>query len=304
MTVQVLNHGRLVWVNIEHPTVEDNAYLQKRFGFHPLALEDCLSHFERPKIDDYEDYLFVVMQFPTFRVERKVTRPGEVDFFIGPNFLVTVHDGAIKPVRTLWESCRDDLDERQRWMGKGAGRLLYNILDRIVDSIFPMLDKISGKISAIEEEMFTESMSLILQRVSLIRRDVIAFRRIVRAQIPVLKNLERRERPYIQEDLDVYFGDIADAFARASDLVEEYREVIEGLSATADSVTSHRINEVIRILTVFSVFMLPLTLVTSIFGMNVDLPVLESSFDFYIIMALMLLITISMLIYFRHRDWI
>ncbi|RME85025.1 MAG: magnesium and cobalt transport protein CorA [Caldilineae bacterium] len=304
MSIEVINYGRLVWVNCIAPTSEDMAYLRERFGFHPLDLEDCLSTIERPKIDEYDDYMFIVMHFPRYHSARKVTRPSEVDFFIGPNFFVTVHDGALKPMQRIWQACRESSEERQYWMGKGAGRLLYNILDRMVDYVFPMLNKIGGKISRIEENMFTQDMPDILQEISLLRRDIIALRRVMRPQLSILHNLERKERPYLQEDLDVYFGDVADAFARAGDIADEYHEVIEGLSATADSVTSYRINEIMRILTVISVIMLPLTLISGIYGMNIDLPLDEHPYSFFYVMALMLLVSISMLIYFRHRRWL
>lgn len=304
MTIEVLNQGRLVWVNCTEPVPTDMAYLRQRFGFHPLDLEDCLSRIERPKIDEYDDYLFIVMHFPRFHGERRVTRQSEVDLFIGPNFLVTVHDGAFKPLRDLWQVCQVNPDERQRWMGRGAGALLYNILDRSVDNIFPMLNKVGSKISAIEEDMFTENMTLLLQQMSLIRRDVIALRRIVRAQLPIVTNLEHKERPYLQEELELYFGDIADAFARAADIIDDYREEIEGLNATADSYTSYRTNEIIRILTVLSVIMLPLTLISSIYGMNLNLPLLHERWDFALILGLMVMVVVAMLAYFRHRDWL
>ena len=196
MSIELLNHGRLVWVNVTAPTTADMTYLQERFGFHPLDLEDCLSHIERPKIDEYDDYLFIVMHFPIYHAGRQVTRPSEVDFFIGPNFLVTVHDNALKPLVRLWQDCQQSADERLKWMGKGAGRLLYNILNSIVDYLFPMLNKVASKISQIEEDMFTSDMSVILQQVSLVRRDVIALRRVLRPQLPIIRSLERKERSY------------------------------------------------------------------------------------------------------------
>lgn len=304
MSIDVLTYGRLVWVNSVQPDAEDMAYLQERFGFHPLDLEDCRSHIERPKIDEYDEYLFLVMHFPHYHADRQITRPSETDFFIGPNFFVTVHDDSLKSLQQIWTACNGDAEERQRWMGRGAGRLFYNILNDIVDHIFPMLDKVGAKITDIEENMFTSDMPLILQQISLVRRDIIALRRVIRPQLTIIQNLERKERPYIQEDLDVYFGDIADAYARASDIIEDYREVIEGLSATADSVMSYRTNEIIRILTVISVFMLPLTLIAGIYGMNVALPLGASPYSFLYVTLFMIMVSVLMLAYFRHRHWL
>jgi len=304
MSIDVLNYGRLVWVNSVQPNADDMTYLREHFGFHPLDLEDCLSHIERPKIDEYDEYLFLVMHFPRYQADRQITRPSEIDFFIGPNFFVTVHDDSLKSLHQIWTACQEDVEERQRWMGKSAGRLFYNILDDIVDHIFPMLNKVGAKISVIEENMFTSDMPDILQQISLVRRDVIALRRVIRPQVTIFQNLERKDRPYIQESLDVYFGDIADAYARANDIIEDYREVIEGLSATADSVTSYRTNEIMRILTVISVFMLPLTLIAGIYGMNVALPFGSSSYSFFYVTLFMLSVSALMLAYFRHRHWL
>lgn len=304
MAFEVLEHTHLAWVNCTSPVAPDMDYLRQRFGFHPLALEDSLSHRERPKIDEYDGYVFIVMHFPFFDHDRSVTRPYEVDFFIGPGYLVTIHEGTLRAVQAFWQECRSDAEARARWMSKGVGVLLYHLLDHAVEYIGPMMEKVAGKISAIEERMFSAGMEDTLQDISFIRRDVIVLRRIVRAQLPIVMNLERKERPYIQEELDVYFGDIADAFARASDTVDDFREVIEGLSATADIVTSHRTNEVIRILTVISVTMLPLTLIAGIFGMNVALPSAHPQVDFLLIVGLMLTVVAGMLIFFRRRHWL
>lgn len=305
MSVAAITHQRLTWVNIVHASPEDVAYLRKHYNFHPLDLEDVLSQNERPKIDEYDDYLFIVMHFPVFDAERQLTRSSEVDFFIGAGYLITIHEGQLKPLNRLFDACHDDGVARSKHMGRGAGRLLYTILDSMVDYNFAILRKVDAKIKAIEENMFTEDMRHIVQDISLIRRDIIALRRVVKPQISIVSNLERKDRPFIQEELDVYFGDIADGFSRAWDILEDYREVIEGLSATSDSVTSYRINDVIRVLTVISVIMLPLTLVTGIYGMNLEwLPAADTIYGFFIIMGVMGLIAGSMLFYFRKRGFI
>lgn len=305
MSITAITHQRLTWVNIVNPTQEDVAYLRKHYNFHPLDLEDVLSQNERPKIDEYDDYLFIVMHFPVFDPQRQLTRSCEVDFFIGAGYLITIHDGQLKPLNRLFEACHDDGVARAKHMGRGAGRLLYSILDSMVDYNFAILRKVDAKIKAIEENMFTEDMRAIVQSISLIRRDIIALRRVVKPQISIVSNLERKDRPFIQEELDVYFGDIVDGFSRAWDILEDYREVIEGLSATSDSVTSYRINDVIRVLTVISVIMLPLTVITGVYGMNLEwLPAADSFYGFFIIVGFMVLVAGGMLLYFRLRGYI
>ncbi|NOZ30048.1 MAG: magnesium/cobalt transporter CorA [Chloroflexi bacterium] len=304
MTIATVTHGQVTWVDIRHPTEEDVQYLRAHYSFHPLDLEDCLSRVEHPKIDEYEDYLFLVMHFPLFDRQRQVTRPSEVDFFIGANYLITIHDGVLKPLIQLFDRCQEDEEVRQRYMGKGAGHLLYSILDILVDSLFPMLNKIGGHLRQIEEDMFTENVREIVQRISFVRRDIIAMRRVIRPQLSVVVALEKGERPFLQEDLEVYWGDVADAFRRAWDILENYSEVIEGLADTSDSVTSYRINEVMRTLTVISVIMLPLTLLSGIYGMNVILPLATYPWAFFLILGMMAATALVMLWVFRRRGWL
>ncbi len=304
MSIEILSHDKVTWVNIERPTPDDMEYLRRNYSFHPLDLEDCLSRIERPKIDEYDDYLFIVMHFPVFNRSRRVSTPSEVDIFIGANYLVTVHEGTLKPVYKLFDDCQTNEEMRHQHMSKGAGRLLYSLLDRLVDYIFPILNKVGGQIRMLEEDMFTEDMRRIVEEISFLRRDVIALRRVIKPQLGIIANLERQDRAFIQNELDVYFGDIADGFAKAWDILEDYREVVEGLSETSDSVISYRINEVMRILTVISVIMLPLTLISGIYGMNIPLPLAHYPWSFFFIMSLMVAIAGGMLAYFRYRGWL
>ena len=305
MGVETVNYGKITWTNIEGPKLEDIEVLKRNFNFHPLNLEDCLSKIERPKIDEYEDHLFIVMHFPVFDEGQRVSRPSEVDFFIGANYLVTVHEGILKPIYQLFDDCQHYEQTRAKHMGRGASRLLYGVIDSLVDYCFPILDKVDNHIQAIEDEMFTADMRHIVQEISIVRRDIIALRRIIKPQIAIVTNLERKDRPFIREDLDVYFSDIVDHINKAWDILEDYREVIEGLSETSDSVSSYRINEVMRILTVISVIMLPLSLISGIYGMNVlFLPIAQSPFAFFVILGLMAAIAGGMLLYFKHRKWL
>jgi magnesium transporter len=304
MGVELLTHGRITWVNIEKPVSEDMSYLRQRFSFHPLDLEDCLSRIERPKIDEYDDYLFLIMQFPIFDTSSRVSRPAEVDLFIGAGYLVTVHDGILWPITKLFDDCQTEEEIRQKHMGGGASRLLHDVIDRLVDYCFPILYKVDANIREIEEDIFTEQVPGVVREISWVRRDIIALQRIIKPQIAIVANLEHKDRPFIREELDVYFGDVLDHLYKAWDMLEDHRDVIDGLSDTADTLTSYRINEVMKILTIISVIMLPLTLLSGIYGMNISLPLAQHPLSFLFILALMLLISGSMLFYFKRRRWI
>lgn len=304
MPIQTLTWGGTTWVNVENASLQDLERLRQTFGFHPLALEDVLSRNERPKVDEYEDTLFLVLQFPVFQKEQGLSVPSELHVFLGTNYLVTAHDASLRPLVDLFRECGRDEAARRRTLEAGPGWLLYTILDRLVDHLFLILDRVGARIRGIEEGLFTQNIRSMVEEISLVRRDLIALRSIVKPQIALITNLERGDHPLIRRDLRPYFGDIADGFHRAWDILEDYREVMDNLSETADSLTSYRINEVMRVLTVISVIMLPLTVLAGIYGMNVPLPLAHSPVSFILILVLMVLIAAGMLFYFRRRGWV
>ena len=304
MSMSTVTENKVSWINIINPSPEDIAHLRRYYPFHPLDLEDCLSSIERPKVDEYENYLFTVMHFPIYDPDARISRISEVDIFIGSGYLITLHDGELKPLVRLFEECHKDERARSKHMSRGAGQLLYGILDRTVDYVMRILTQVGSRIKQVEERIFTDDMRHIVEEISVIRRDVIALRRIIKPQIGVVSNLERKDRPFIREGMEVYFGDIVDGFSRAWDELEDHREVIENLSSTSDSITSYRINETMRALTVISVLLLPLSLLAGIYGMNVSLPFDENPYAFWGLAGLMVMMIVGLILLFRRRKWI
>lgn len=305
MGSQSIEYGRITWTNIIHATPDDITHLHRQYPqFHPLDLEDCLSRIERPKIDEYDAYLFIVMHFPIWDHIGRISRPSEVDFFVGSGFLVTVHDGELKALGSFFADLEEDESKRDKYMVNGAGALLHSIVDRLVDNIFPMLYKLDGNIRQIEENLFSEDSRQVIQDISIMRRDITVLRRILRPQVAILANLEQVDRVYIREDLDNYFGDILDHLQKACDIVDEHAEVIVSLADTSSALASHRINEVIRILTVISVIMLPLTLISGIMGMNISVPFENQPAAFVSVIALMAVVSIVMLGAFKAKGWL
>jgi magnesium transporter len=304
MSMSTVIENKVSWINIERPSIEDIDHLRRYYPFHPLDLEDCLSSIERPKVDEYDEYLFLVMHFPIYDPDERISRISEVDVFIGSGYLITLHDGELRPLTRLFGECQKDERARARHMSRGAGQLLYGILDRTVDYVMRILSQVGARIDRVEEQVFTLNMRQIVEEISIVRRDVIALRRIIKPQIGVVSNLERKDRPFIREDMEVYFGDIVDGFSRAWDELEDHREVIESLSATSDSITSYRINETMRTLTVISFVLLPLSLLAGIYGMNVDLPLDDHPHAFYwlsgLMVVLMAAIIVGLVLYSRR----
>ena len=304
MSARTITYGKVTWTDVENPNGEDIEHLRRNFNFHPLDLEDCLSKIERPKIDEYDDYLFIVMHFPIYDHDHQISQPSEVDFFIGATYLVTIHEGRLKPLIQLFEDCHAYEQTRRRHMSAGASRLLHSVIDKLVDYCFPILAQVDHNIQTIEDEVFSQNMRQIVQRISVVRRDIIALRRIIKPQLPIVANLEHVDRPFIREDLDVYFGDIHDHLQKAWEELEDQREVLEGLSDTSESVISYRINDVMKLLTIISVVMLPLSLISGIYGMNVLLPGENSIWAFPIILGGMVFIALAMLGFFKMKNWL
>jgi magnesium transporter len=305
LNIRSITHNGLTWVDIVHPGPAEIDWLRRHYDFHPLHLDDTLSKIQRPKIDDADDYTFIVMHFPVYSRLVRVTTPSEVDIFVGPNYFITAHQGNLKPLIRFFNQCADDPETRARVMGRSVGYLLYQLLDKLVDYCFPILNKIDQNIEQIEDEIFEEKVRRTVQEISMVRRDIIAFRRIVKPLLPVVGSLERKHRPFLTEEMEEYFGDISDHLSKIWDTLEDYKEVIEGLSDTIGSLTNNRINEIIKVLTIISVILLPLTLISGIYGMNLsNLPVADHPMAFEIIMGAMLLVIVAMLAFFKWRKWI
>ncbi len=264
---------KLTWFYIEKPTSSEVEFLAQRFHFHPLDLDDVLSRIQRPKIDEYEDYLFMVLHFPVFDKQNRITRPSETDIFVGENYVVTIHcSGDLKPLTRFFQECETDKRSRERYLGRSSGFLLYHILDKLIGSCFPILNKVTQNIEDIEDIIFTKPVPQTVREISLIRRDLISFRRVIHPQIAVIETLERQEYPFFKEDQEIYFGDVADHVRKIWDGLEDCKEVIDGLADTSNWLTSHRIQEIMRILTIIMGLLAPPTLIASIYGMNVALP--------------------------------
>ncbi len=301
----------LRWVNIAAPTGLERDWLGNNFDFHALDLEDVLSRNQRPKIDEYEDYLFIVLHFPVFDHAARRLTVGELDIFVGPDFLVSIPNRPLKPLDYLFERARTREDFRKQLFQRGSGYLLYRIVDDGFDHCFPMLRKVGNKLDALEDEIFEGRSEELVRDIFNAKQEIINFRKVIRPQRPVLRDLESVKQRYLATDLDleIYFDDIVDAHERIWDMLENYKEVVEALEETNESLISHRVNDILRVLTSISVIVLPLTLIASIFGMNLGLPgggdpAISSLLSFIVVIGIMVAIMLGMVAYFRKKHWL
>ena len=301
---EIIEAAGLRWIHIESPRAADREWLEEHFDFHPLDYEDVYSRNNRPKLDQYEDYVFIVLHFPMFEKTTGRMLTAELDLFMGPDYLITLPNIPLPPLTAMFERYREKEDLREETFSKGSGYLLYKIVDTCVDASFPMLRKMAIKLDRIEDDIFEGRSSEIVRDISESKQEIINFRRIVRPQRAVLRDLERTKQRYLAEELEIYFDDISDAAERIWDILENHKEVIEALEDSNESVLSHRVNESLRVLTAFSVILLPQTLIASVFGMNVLFPGENTAVAFWSLLAAMAAITAGLVIFFKRRGWL
>jgi magnesium transporter len=301
-----LSAAGLTWIHLDAPSKDVAEQLAERFGWHPLDVEDVLSKRQRPKVDDYLDdgYLFAVLHFPVYDPAIQRLNAAELDIFVGPDYLVTLPTVELHPLARLFQRCQEDEDFREQLFPKGSGRLLYEALDDLFDYCFPILDKIGHKLDSLEDDVFEGRSDEVVRDLSNVKQEIISYRKIIKPERSTLRLLERHVERFLPEELELYFDDIVDAAERIWDMLDNYKEVVEALEDTNESVISHRQNDVLRVLTVFSVIILPLTLITGVFGMNVHFPGYGSVWAFWTIFAAMAVALVGMLAFFRLKRWL
>src|SRR5437763_5822624 len=298
--------AELAWIHLEAVDPDLVNYLRARFGWHALDVEDVLSKRQRPKVDDYADegHRFGVLHFPAYDKNIQRLNAAELDFFLGPDYLVTIPNVELLPVTRLFHRCHDDETFRESLFVKGSGRLLYEVLDDLYDYCFPILDKIGHKLDSIEDDIDELRSEEIVRDISKAKQEIISYRKIVKPQRPALRLLERHIERFLPENLELYFDDLVDASERIWDQLDNFKEVVEALEDTNESVIAHRQNDVLRILTADSVILLPLTLISGIFGMNVLFPGEHTHAAFWAIVALMVAVIAGMIAFFKYKRWL
>jgi magnesium transporter len=301
----------LTWIHLQAPTQDEAQTLASRFGWHPLDVEDVMSRRQRPKVDVYADdpvggYLFAVLHFPVYDKSVGRLNAGELDVFLGPDYLVTLPTVDLRPVSLLFRRAAESEEMRHTLFARGSGRLMYEVLDDLYDYCFPILDKIGFKLESIDEEIGEAAQGAreLVRDIHKVKQEIISYRKIIKPQRPTLRQLERQVERFLPEDLELYFDDIVDASERIWDLLDNYKEVVEALEDTNESLISHQQNDILYVLTVFSVVMLPLTFLTGLFGTNVRFPGINQPSTFYAALALFVVVLGGMLAFFRWRKWL
>lgn len=306
LNIESVEWNGLTWINIEKPTKREIDYLAKNYSFHPMDLDDCLSERQRPKVDVYKDYIFLIFHFSIWNRATRISRHDQVSVFVGEKYLITVHDGQLKTLVGLFRQCQTDEGARQQNLDNGSGYLLYRILDRTVDAYFPILDKVLAWMDDVEDIVFDERVSA-AQELSVLRRDIITQRRILNSLRAVTNETETKIKRFTKIDLTVQFGDVMDHLNKICDTLDEAKETIEVFKDTDYVLSTERLNVIMRVLTIAGTVILPSIVVSSIYGMNIPLPggIERGSLQaFLFLLAIMLVVSGAMLYAFHRRHWI
>ncbi len=304
MSLQSLSAGGITWHYSLDASEADLQELQKKYDFHQLDIEDCLSKNERPKIEEYPHYLFCVVHVPV-RSGARIQKE-EIEIFLGKDFIVTIAEGKSDVTRLLWQTLQQPGELRDAYFSKGPGFFLYTLLDKVFDGGFPLIDGMMRDLRTIETELFEneEGQLRVLRDILNLKRNIITMRSILFPQRAVIALLQHKNKDLIGEELDIYFDDVSDAIERQWALLDTAKEMSEALQDTHESWLGHRTNAVVRILTIFSVTMLPLTVLTGFYGMNVHLPYQDSPQAFGVIIVLMGMIVAGFFGYFAWKKWL
>jgi magnesium transporter len=294
--------GISVWVDLDQPTADEAKILSEVFHFHELAIEDALSALHHPKVESYGDYLYLILHGIDFKASEHCFTTKDIDFFLGEQFLVTVHPGVSRSIGRVGTVCSRD----SRVLGEGPGMLLYRIVDTMVDNYRPEVDKLSEKLDDLEEEVFEHPNTQLARRILNFKKDISSLRQIVLPQRDVVGRLARREFPLISEQLAYGVRDVHDHLVRLSDEAMFFQDRITSLLDANLAIVSNQLNSIMKILTVIATIFMPLTFITGLYGMNVDLPHfgLGGVTMFWVLMGIMVAIVAGMLVYFRRRSWI
>ncbi len=306
--IQIIKTHNISWINIIDPTDKEIEFLKEQYKFDQLNLNDAYGDVrsQRAKFDDREHYLFLVLHFPIYHKDKQRILPAEVDFFIGKDYLITIHNNELEPLKNFLKLCQEFEHYRLKHMSKNPSVLLYEILDRLLDACFPMIDHIGEDIENIEDNLFLGKEKEMVKKILTIKRNITNFRRIMQSHKNIIKKLIQMDNQFFPKlDMTNYYHNLIDTTKDIWEVLNTEKETIDAIYETNESFLSFKLSDIMKTLTIFSVIIFPLTLIASIFGMNTTyLPLIGHPQDFWLIISLMVFLTFIMLIFFKRKNWL
>ncbi len=292
--------SNIIWVDVPDPTSQDFDELAKEFSFHPLSIEDVRQEHQRPKVEEYNGYYFIVL-YEAELVEDNHLKLRELNIFLGRNYLVTVHSQPIRAIAATEKLWREWTDLAER----GTGLLVYLLIDPIVDEYMPLLDNLSDKIDDLEDAIFAETNQDALEEIFRMKKQLLFLRRSITPLRDVFNTLLRREQPIFSRETSVYFQDVFDHLIRVTDTIDILRDMLGSIMDAYLSIASNRMNSVMKRLTSIATILMSVTLIAGIYGMNFErMPELKWHFGYVGALASMLIVGLAIYFYFRKNKWL
>ena len=300
---QALSDKRsMLWVDITQPEDTDIDLMTNVFDLHPLTIEDCIMPNARPKVEKFDNYLFLnTFALEAHLDEEEEIKTVELDFCLGKNFLLTVHADKMNSVTAI----QGKVEKESPLMDKGADFLLCTVIDTMVDNYFPIINMFDDRVDDISDELFQNPNQETLNKIYNLKNEIMLLRRTVGPQTDTVNMILRGSFSFIDESNITYFRNVYDNLVRLGDTVGNSRDIITSALETYNSVVSNRLNETMKTLTVIATIVMPLTLIASVYGMNFKyMPELNSKFGYPIVMGLMVALSAGMLYYFKRKKWL
>lgn len=312
--IETVQGKRFLWIDLQNPDRNDIEKLAETYRLNTLNIEDCMTKSELPKLDSYQDHFFVILHFPSLLRQPGISRNSQLSIFIGKDFLITVHQGDLKPLVDLVNICKNNLDvhRKERILGKSAEYLLHEIIDILVDELLHISRKVIANLDDLEDEVFDEKIS-VARSIALLRREINVMRRIAnplkKFVLEITKNIKKFSE---EDDLSLYFDDVIDHIDKVIETLEESRETMEIYKDTDFMLSTEKTNKVLAALTIIFTFAIPGTVIGTFYGMNINLPggLNDQALFFGPYTAFTLIILAStipvalMYIYFKKLGWI
>ena len=303
---QKIKNKNITWINITNPSEKDVEFLKNDFNICPSILKEYRPKIKRPKVEDYKNYLFAVIHFPVFNYKTRKTISIELDIILFENILITSYAGSFPELKKIFSKCGNNKLVKNYYLEKNAICLAYKILDKLIDTRMPMLDHIDDRIDDIEEEIFNGNERKMVSEIAIVKHDIIGFRKIVKPQRMVLESLIRMATKITNENLARVSTEVIGSNIKIWHTLENHKETIEALEHTNESLLSYKLSDTMKVLTAFSVLVLPMSLIANAFGMNLTngMPFIDSPFGFWIVIIIMFIIMTLSFIFFKFKKWI
>lgn len=301
----------LTWYDVKRPGEKEYKYLKEKFNFHPLDIQDCIAPIQRPKFEEYDDYIFLVIRLPFYNKNEKTISASEMDIFIGQDFLVTIQRGKITTHKSFVQECKNFDKIRERYVGQGPGYLLYEILKRMFDRYYPLLDSVGLEIDRIDKKMYKREEREIVRIIANVKRSVINLRKILRAHQLVIRKIDQSDHFFLNinnlqaKRRAMTFKDIQEQIINIWDILEVHADTIFSLDRTNESLISHRLNQIMKTLTIISAIFLPAALITQFFGISFgEAPFTKSNSGVAMILFVIIFVSAVMLYLFKKKRWL